>query len=443
MDEEKPIEDKVTPLAITNWRDIKRKFGIKQKNRRGHIYIIGKTGTGKSSLMGNMIISDLEQGSGLALIDPHGDLAATLLDYVPEHRIADVIYFNPTDLEYPIAFNPLESVDPNKHHLLVSGLISVFKKIWTEFWGPRLEHILRHSLLTLLEIPGSTLLDIPQLLTNSYFRKEVVSKINRQEVKTFWLSEFDHYSAWLKAEATAPILNKVGQFLTSLPIRNVVGQPKSSFNFRELMDQGKILLVNLAKGGIGEDACALLGAMLVTEIQLAALSRVDVSEPKRIPFYLYVDEVHNFLTSSFVDVLSESRKYGLNLTLANQFTGQLSESMQAAIFGNVGTLISFRVGVEDAELLAREFYPVFTSSDLVNLPNYSIYLKLMIDGITSNPFSASTLLLPPTTATVADQIIQASRKRYARARREVEATITSRFTKRYPQDTGQPTLFSV
>jgi type IV secretory pathway TraG/TraD family ATPase VirD4 len=442
MDDKKPIEDKVTPLAVTNWRDIKRKFGIRQKNRRGHIYIIGKTGTGKSSLIGNMIISDLAEGAGLALIDPHGDLAATLLDYVPENRVQDVIYFNPADLEYPIAFNPLESVDPNNNHLVVSGLISVFKKIWAEFWGPRLEHILRHSLLTLLEIPGSTLLDIPQLLTNPYFRKEIVSRINHQDVKTFWFSEFDHYSAWLKAEATAPILNKVGQFLTSLPIRNVVGQSRSSFNFRELMDQGRILIVNLAKGGIGEDASALIGAMIVTEVQLAALSRVDVPESQRKSFYLYVDEVHNFLTSSFVDVLSESRKYGLNLTLANQFTGQLSESMQAAIFGNVGTLISFRVGVEDAELLSKEFYPVFTLSDLVNLPNYSIYLKLMIDGVTSNPFSASTLPLPPITASFADQIILSSRKRYARARKEVEATITSRFTKRYPQDTRQPTLFS-
>ncbi|MBI1805079.1 MAG: type IV secretion system DNA-binding domain-containing protein [Ignavibacteria bacterium] len=442
MEERKSFEERITPLAVTNWRDIRKRFGIKQKNRRGHIYVIGKTGTGKSSLLGNMMISDLEQGSGFALIDPHGDLVEAMLDYVPEGRQAEVIYFNPGDIDYPIAFNPLESVHPDQHHLVVSGLISVFKKIWSEFWGPRLEHILRHSLFTLLELPGSTLLDIPRLLTEPQFRKAVVSTLNRQDVKSFWLTEFEHYSAWLKAEATAPILNKVGQFLTSLPLRNVVGQSRSSFNFREVMDQGKILLVNLAKGSIGEDNCSLLGAMLVTEIQLAALSRVDKPEADRKPFYLYVDEVHNFLTASFVDVLSESRKYGLNLTLANQFTEQLDESIRAAIFGNVGTLISFRVGTEDAELLAKEFYPVFTPSDLVGLPNYNMYLKLMIDGVSSNPFSAATLPLPSFSQSFAEQIVHLSRNRYSRPRKEVEARNTLRLAQNRLQDDKQPTLFS-
>jgi len=410
----------ITPLAITNYRDIRKVFGIRQKNRRAHMYVIGKTGTGKSTLIENMAVSDIKMGYGVSVIDPHGDLAEHILDRIPENRIEDVIYFNPSDLEFPIAFNPLEKVPPDYHHLVVSGLISVLKKIWFDFWGPRLEHILRHSLFALLEYPQSTLLDLPRLLTNKEFRSSALGYVTQPQVREFWLSEFEKYSAWLKSEAISPILNKIGQFLTSLPLRNVVGQKENTFNLRRAMDEGKILIVNLAKGRIGEDNCALLGAMIVTKLQLAALSRTDIPEDERKSFYLYVDEIHNFLTLSFADILSEARKYGLSLILSHQYIEQLEDEIRAAVFGNVGTIISFRVGAEDAKYLAKEFSPVFDESDLINLPNYHIYLKLMIDGVTSKPFSAVTLLPESTIASCKEPAIALSRRKYARPRAFVE-----------------------
>ena len=277
---------------------------------------------------------------------------------------------------------------PDHRYLVASGMISVLKKVWADFWGPRLEHILRNALLTLLENPGSTLLDLPRLLTDEKFREMLLARVKHPQVREFWFAEFAKYSAWLRSEAISPILNKVGQFLTSIPLRNIVGQRKSTLDFRQVMDEGKLLIVNLAKGRIGEDNCSLLGAMIVTKIQLAALSRADVPEGKRRAFYLYVDEFHNFLTLSFADILAEARKYGLNLVLAHQYLEQLDEKLRAAVFGNVGTIISFRVGADDARILAREFYPTFSESDLVNLPNHSIYLKLLIDGAPSTPFMA-------------------------------------------------------
>jgi hypothetical protein len=420
MDESNKDDNKITPLAITNWRDIRKVFGIKQKNRRGHIYVVGKTGTGKSTLMLNMLVSDIRQGRGTALIDPHGDLAEEVLQYIPKGRVKDVIYFNPADMEYPIAFNPLEKVHPDFHHLVASGIISVFRKLWPDFWGPRLEHILRHSILTLLEYPDSSLLDLPRLLTDKDFRRVVVGCVTHQQVRDFWFNEFEKYSAWLKSEAVSPILNKVGQFVTSTPLRNIIGQKEKTFDLRAVMDEGKILIVNLAKGKIGEDNSAMLGAMLVTKIQLAALSRADVSEEERKPFYLFVDEFHNFITQSFSGILSETRKYGLNLTLAHQYIEQLDDKIRAAVFGNVGTIISFRVGAEDAKYLAREFYQVFNEADIANLPNYHIYLKLLIDGVSSRPFSAMTL--PPLERGVfyKEKIIAMSRKKYGRQRAEVE-----------------------
>ena len=432
----------ITPLAVTNYRDIRRLFGIKQKNRRAHMYVIGKTGTGKSTLIANMIISDIREGRGVALIDPHGDLAERVLDFVPKERIDDVIYFNPGDLEYPIAFNPLEQSSPHAHHLVTSGLISVFKKIWPDFWGPRLEHILRHAIFTLLEYPGATLLDLPRLLTNKDFRYMVLKLVTNQQVREFWFSEFEKYSAWLRSEAISPILNKVGQFLTSLPLRNIVGQPENTFNLREVMDSGKILIVNLAKGQIGEDNCALLGAMLVTKIQLAALSRADGPEEKRKSFYLYVDEVHNFFTLSFAGILSEARKYGLSLVLAHQYLDQLDDEMRAAILGNVGTLMAFRVGAEDAKYLAREFYPVFTEADLVNLPNHRIYLKLMIDGVTSRPFSAVTLAASEIEESFKEDIIEESRKRYAAKQKATKGIPVSENLSRPKKTNSQMDLFS-
>lgn len=420
-------KQQITPIAITNWRDIRKKFGIKQKNRRGHMYIIGKTGTGKSSLIANMASSDIAQGNGLAILDPHGDLAESLLHHVPKERIKDVIYFNPGELEYPIAFNPLENIPKDFHHLVVSGLISVFKKIWSEFWGPRLEHILRYSLFTLLEYPEATLLDLTRLLTEVGFRNRVLTHVKRPEIRAFWTFEFDKYSQWLRSEAVAPILNKVGQFLTSLPLRNVVGQRKNTFSLKDVMDSGKVLIVNLAKGKVGEDCSSLLGSMIVTEIFLSALSRVNTSEDKRRPFYLYVDEFHNFVTTSFADILSECRKYGLNLVLAHQYINQLHEKIRDAVFGNVASMITFRIGAEDAKYLAREFQPTIEESDLVNLPNYHIYLKLMIDGVTSQPFSATTLLFESDVISNSEAIISESRRRYGKPRQIIEQTILSRY----------------
>jgi type IV secretory pathway TraG/TraD family ATPase VirD4 len=423
MTEEKKNGEAVTPFAVTDYRDIRKIFGIRQKNRRGHMYILGKTGTGKSTLIENFAISDIKIGNGLALIDPHGDLAGDILDFIPEKRIDDVIYFNPSDLEYPIAFNPLEKVPPDHRHLIVSGLLSVFRKIWPEFWGPRLEHILRHSLFTLLEHPGSTLLDLPKLLTHKEFREKAVGSISHKQVKEFWLYEFDKYSVWLRSEAISPILNKMSQFLTSLPLRNIVGQKENTFDLRKVMDEGKILIVNLAKGKIGGDNSCLLGAMMVNKIQLSALSRADTPENERRPFYLYVDEIHNFLTLSFADILSEARKYGLSLVLAHQYIDQLDERIRSAVFGNVGTLVSFRVGAEDAIYLAKEFAPVFSESDLVSLENFHIYLKLLIDGKTSEPFSAITLPPPEKEKSFREEIIRLSRKKYAKPRQEVEREI--------------------
>lgn len=432
----------ITPFAVTNYRDIRKRFGIKDENRRGHIYIIGKTGTGKSTLIENMAISDIKRGNGLALIDPHGDLAEDILHFIPRQRVKDVVYFNPGDLEFPIAFNPLEKVPSDYRHLVVSGLLSVFKKIWPEFWGPRLEHILRHSLFTLLEYPQSTLLDLPKLLTDKEFRKKALRFLTHQQVREFWLSEFEKYSAWLRSEAISPILNKIGQFLISIPLRNIIGQKENTFDLRKVMDEGKILIVNLAKGKIGEDNCALLGAMIVTKIQLAALSRSDLPEDKRRPFYLYVDEIHNFLTLSFADILSEARKYGLNLILAHQYIEQVDERIRASILGNVGTIISFRIGAEDAKYLAREFSPIFEESDLINLPNYHIYLKLMINGKTSQPFSAITLPPPEREISFKEEIIRLSREKYGRPREEVEKEILFKDYLELGKKSKQKDLFS-
>ncbi len=384
------------------------------------MYIIGKTGTGKTTLLQNMIVSDIKEGNGLAVIDPSGDLAEELLNYIPKRRIKDVIYFKPGDLMYPIGFNPLEKVDSDQRHLVASGLISVFKKTWYEFWGPRLEHILRNAILALLEYPQSTLLDLPALLVDRDMRQKVVAKVSNPQVRNFWFNEFEKYSAWLKSEATSPILNKVGQYLSTPVIRNILGQPESAFSFREVMDKKRILIVNLSKGQVGEDNCSLLGTMIVTQFHLAALNRSEVPEKKRQPFYLYVDEIHSFATLSFADILSEARKYGLKLIITHQYIEQLDDKIRAAIFGNVGTLISFRIGQEDARALAREFSPIFEETDLVNLPNYNIYLKLMIDGLTSKAFSAVTLPPPQRNRSYKLRIIENSKIKYAKLRSEVE-----------------------
>lgn len=416
----------VTHIGVTDFRHVKDTFGIRKKDRRSHIYVIGKTGTGKSTLLKNMLVADIHRGEGLALIDPHGDLADDILHHVPEARMEDVIFFNPADTTYPVAFNPLEETKPGERYLVASDLISIFKKIWPDYWGPRLEHILRYSLLSLLEYPGSTLLDLPRILTDGDFRAVVLNNVKDKHIRDFWLLQSGKSTAATKPEAVSPILNKTGQLVASPYVRYILGQSKSTLDLRQVMDEGKILIANLSKGRIGEDTSSLLGALLVSKIMLSAASRADTPESERKQFHLYVDEVQNFLTLAFADILSESRKYGLDLVLAHQYIAQLDEKVRSAIFGNVGTIISFRAGVEDTRFLSREFRPVFDANDLIALPNHSIYLKLMIDGTTSKPFSAKTLPPPRTTGSIRREIIEFSKVKYGRPRFEVEEELSTK-----------------
>src|SRR3989441_2933985 len=380
-----------TAIAKVNFRNDNRRFGIKRAARRAHMYIVGKTGTGKSTLIANLARQDLVHGEGFALLDPHGDLVEQVFRSVPETRRGDLIYFNVPDTAHPLAFNPLESTQPALRPLVASGLIGVFKKIWAESWGPRMEYILRNALLALLDWPASTLLDIPKLLDDAAFRRHVLVYVRNDQVRRFWLREYENYPARFRAEAIAPIQNKVGEFLVNPILRNIVGQPRSAFDLRRVMDEGKILLVNLAKGKIGEDSSSLMGAMLVTTVSLAALARAHLAEANRRDFYVYLDEFPSFTTPGFAGMLSEMRKYHVGLVLAHQHLSQVEDGTRDAILGNAGTIIAFRIGLADALLLEKEFHPELAAVDLISLPNYQIYLKLMIDGVGSRPFSAATL----------------------------------------------------
>lgn len=417
--------NEITIFAETTYRNENKKFGIKRDDRRRHMYLIGKTGMGKSTMLENMIIEDIAAGKGVAIVDPHGDLAEKIMQYIPNERINDVIYFNPADIEYPVAFNIVEHVEPHLRHLVASGLLGVFQKQWADSWGPRLEYILRNAILAVLEYPGSTLLAIIRMLSDKKFRKKVVDKIQDPVVKSFWTNEFAGYADKFASEAVSPIQNKVGQFLSSSLIRNIVGQVKSTIDMRKVMDEGKILVMNLSKGRIGEDNSSLLGSMMITKIQLAAMSRVDTPENERPDFYLYVDEFQNFATESFANILSEARKYRLNLVLAHQYIEQLNEKVKFAVFGNVGSMVLFRIGAADAEELQPEFSPTFTEEDLVNLPKYEFYIKLMIDGVSSEPFSARGLspLSEEQKTNNADKVIKVSRERYAKEKAVVEEKI--------------------
>lgn len=418
-----PNDNQITFFGQANFRSTENRFGIKREDRRRHMYVIGKTGMGKSTMLENMIIQDIQNGEGLAVVDPHGDLVEKVIDFVPPERVNDVVYINPADLDFPIAFNILENVGPEYRSLVSNGLVGVFKKIWADSWGPRLEYILINTILALLEYPGATLLGVMRMLVDTKYRRKVVRKITDPVVRSFWINEFNNYSEKFRNEAIAPIQNKIGQFLSSSLIRNMVGQVKSTVNMRELMDEGKIVMMNLSKGRIGEENSSLLGAMIITKIQLAAMSRVDVPEEQRRDFYLYVDEFQNFSTDSFAGILSEARKYHLNIIMAHQYIEQLTDEVRAAVFGNVGTIAAFRVGATDAEELEKEFMPTFEQADIVTLPAYQIYLRLMIDGVASDPFSANTL--PPIHEATGkrDKVIRVSRERYAGDRLEVEGDI--------------------
>jgi len=419
------MNNEINFFGETTFRNQRKKFGIKVDDRRRHVYAVGKTGMGKTVMLKNMAIQDIQQGKGIGFIDPHGEAAEELLDFVPPDRINDVIYFNPADLEHPIAFNIMEKVGVEHRHLVASGLMGVFKKIWPDVWSARMEYILNNCILALLECPETTLLGVNRMLADAEYRKKIVEKITDPVVKAFWVQEFARYTQRYEVEATAAIQNKVGQFISVPIIRNIIGQVKSLIDMRKLMDEGKILIANLSKGRVGEDNSRLLGALLITKLQLAAMSRVDLPEQARKDFFLYVDEFQNFATESFVNVLSEARKYRLALILGHQYIAQMDETVRDAVFGNVGTLIVFRVGAEDAEFLEREFTPEFTAEDLVNLTKYNVYLKLMIDGISGRPFSAETLSpFLELEKSNKEKIIKVSRERYGTPRRDIEEKIS-------------------
>lgn len=422
-----------SPFGMTNFRGTNTQFGLKRGDRGRHVYIIGQTGTGKSGLLQLLTLSDIYYNQGFAVIDPHGDYAIDTMRHIPAHRVEDVVYFNPADTEFPIAFNPMEVTDPSLKNHISSELVGVLKRMF-ESWGPRLEYILRYTILALLDYPDSTMLDITRMLTEKDFRNKVISHLTDPVVKNFWTVEFASWNEKFASEAVAPVLNKVGAFTANPMVRNIVGQPTSAINLRHIMDNGKILLVNLSRGLVGEDNASILGALMVTKIQLAAMSRANIADiADRRPFYLYVDEFQNFATDSFAVILSEARKYGLNLTIANQYVSQMPPEVRDAVFGNVGTTITFRVGADDATALQKYFEPQFESQDLIQLHNRHLVTSMAIDGEKTPAFSATTLMLPPAQDDHSAEIIQHSRHMYARPKAEVEASINIAPEPKYSQ----------
>lgn len=419
--------NRVTYFAESDFRNKRTKFGIKRMDRARHMYVIGKTGMGKSTMLENLAIQDIQNGEGICFIDPHGGTAEKLLDYVPADRIQDVLYFAPFDIEYPVAFNVMEDVGADRRHLVANGLMSAFKKIWVDAWSARMEYILNNCILALLEYPNSTLLGVNRMLADKDFRNAVVANISDPSVRSFWVDEFAKYGDKYMQEAGASIQNKVGQFVSNPLVRNLIGQPRSTFDVRKMMDERKILIANMSKGQVGEQNANLIGSMLITKIYLAAMSRANLQEKAlnaSSPFYLFVDEFQSFANDSFADILSEARKYKLNLTIAHQYVEQMTEMVRAAVFGNVGTTIAFRVGPFDAEILEKMFAPQFTAEDLVNLVFAQVYMSLMIDGVGSTPFSAQTMApIPRPPISYKQEIIAASRKNFAGPRAEVEEMI--------------------
>lgn len=408
------LKNEINPFARTNYKNTAAVYGIKRPDRRRHLYVIGKTGTGKSTLLANMAINDLKRDEGLCVIDPHGDLVETLLDYIPSHRINDVVYFNPADGDRTVKINLFEGENIEHRELIASGIVSVFKKLYGYSWGPRLEYILRNALLTLLKVPQAKLSDILKLLTNEKYRLKTIEVLDDPILKSFWVDEFNKLHQRERTQQIASILNKVGQFVSSPLVRNVVNTTTSSFSIDEVMNEGKILIANLSQGKLGEDNAALLGAMLITKIQLAAMGRVSLDEAERRDFYLYVDEFQNFATESFIKILSEARKYKLDLILANQYIAQIPEEVQKAVFGNCGNIASFVMGAEDAQLFEKEYGERYTPQDLVSLGRYQIINKITVDGILSQPFPAHTLSLAKSSNQNRDKVIRVSRERYAK-----------------------------
>jgi hypothetical protein len=416
-------ESDISLLGVTNFRGSNTVFGLLRADRGRHVYILGQTGTGKSGALELLTLSDIYYDQGFAVIDPHGDYAQHVLNFIPQRRLEDVVYFNPADTAYPIGFNPLEITDPSLKGHISSELVGVLKRLFAESWGPRLEYILRYSLLALLDYPDSTMLDITRMLTDKKFRANVISHIDDPVVKNFWVTEFASWNDKFASEAVAPVLNKVGAFTANPMIRNIIGQPKSTFNIRKIMDEGKILVVNLSRGLMGEDNAGILGAMMVTKIQLAAMGRADLPQEQRRPFYLYVDEFQNFATDSFATILSEARKYGLNLTVANQYISQMSETVRSAVFGNVGTIVCFRISPDDAPFLQKYFEPQFEAGDLIQQHSRFFVTTMMINDEKAPAFSAKTLNLPVPPDNITARIIALSRERYAQDRETVEQLV--------------------
>jgi hypothetical protein len=424
----------ISPIAATNFRGHNSMFGLPRVDRSRHLYILGQTGVGKSGLLELMTISDIYSPYGFAIIDPHGDYATNILKRIPEERIDDVIYFNPSDIDFPIAFNPLEIYDIRLKMHTCSELIGVLKRMF-DAWGPRLEYILRYSILALLDYPGATMLDITRILTDKQFREEVIKHINDPVVRNFWTVEFAGWSTRFANEAVSPVLNKIGAFTANPLVRNIIGQSKSSFNIRKIMDENKILIINLSRGLVGEDNAAILGALLVTKIQLAAMSRADISAEHRTPFYLYVDEFQNFATDSFTTIFSEARKYGLNLTVANQYIAQMMTGVRDAVFGNVGSVVSFRTSADDARIMQRYFEPKFSEHDLVQMHNRHFVISMTIAGEKAPAFSAISLNLPDIDEDNSETIIEKSRSHFAGPREQIELVIAERYYAPQPVET--------
>ncbi len=399
-------------------------FGMHAADQRQHLYIIGKTGVGKTTLLRNLIIQHLCHGSGLALLDPHGDLADELLDHFPPSRADDLVYFNPADLEFPIGLNPLAKVSPDDRHLIASGITAAFKSIWRDSWGPRMEYILYNALVALLDCQNTSLLGVNRMLTDTDYRAWVVRQVKDPFVRNFWTEEYAAYDARFVREAIAPIQNKIGQFLMNPPIRNILGQVKSKIDFRFMMDTGRVFIANLSKGKLGADKANLLGSLLATQFQMAAMSRTDLPEAQRRDFHLFIDEFHNFTTDSFAAVLAEARKYRLCLTLSHQYLDQLSPEVRQAVFGNAGTMITFRIGHADAELLAKEFTNTFIPGQFVELDRYQVFVRLLEDGVAATPFLARTLPALENRHTRRHKLIQRSRERFSAFRCDVEKKLT-------------------
>lgn len=402
-----------------------RLFGVERADRRQHVYVVGKTGLGKTTLLRNLLLQDIHRGEGVGLIDPHGDLAEELLDHIPPHRAGDVVYFNPADLEFPVGFNLLRTTSEDEGHLVVSTTVSAFKHLWADSWGPRLEYIFSNALAALVEQGRSTLVDVLRMLGDERYRARVSQRSQDPIVRRFWLEEFTEYDKRFRAEAVAPIQNKLGRFLASAPLRNILGQVRSSLDLRFLMDRQRILIANLSKGTLGEDKAALLGSLLVASFHLAVLQRAQIPEDDRKDFYLYIDEFHNFTTDAFATILSEARKYRLGLTLAHQYLDQLPLDTRQAVFGNAGTLVSFGVGSTDAEVLAPNFSPLGPEA-LTDLGKYQAYVRLLAEGEVSTPFRATTLPPIETPSGLREKLIQSSRSRYGQPRNRVEEKIARR-----------------